>query len=117
MKDWNYLPMFKNYLFTMAELSNESFGKIIRAAMGAENKESRPAGLIDLEYMMYKTIIDDAERVYAARLEKICAKEKRKSERNNSRPSVPQDKYQSNDISPEEALRLALERSFGDDEE
>ena len=51
MKDWNYLPMFKNYLFT------------------------------------------------------------------NSRPSVPQDKYQSNDISPEEALRLALERSFGDDEE
>ena len=30
---------------------------------------------------------------------------------------MPRDKYQSDDIDPEEALRLALERSFGSDED
>jgi len=116
LKDWNYLPLFTSYSFTMKELSNESFGKIVRAAMKAEDMESRPDGLSDLEYMMYKIIIDDAERVYSMRLEKKRAKEKRTGERKTSRV-VPKDKYQPEDTDPEEVLRLALEREFGEDEE
>ena len=116
LKDWNYIPLFTSYRFTMAELSNESFGQIVRAALKAEDMETRPDGLSDLEYMMYKIIIDDAERVYSMRLEKKRAKEKRISERRSS-GAVPKDKYQPEGTDPEEALRLALEREFGEDEE
>ncbi len=115
LKDWNYLPVFKSYRYTMSELSNEAFGKIIKAAICAEDKDSRPEDLNDLEYMMYKTVIDDAERVYEARLEKKRAKANRKSGKNGAK-KAPKNHYQPDNIDPDEALRLALARSFGEED-
>ena len=115
LKDWNYLPIFKSYLYTLSELSNEAFGKIIRAAMSAEDKDSRPEELSDLEYMMYKIVIDDAERVFETRLEKKRAKANRKSG-NNVAAKAQKNHYQPDGSDPEEALRIALERSFGEEE-
>ena len=110
---WNYVPIFKDNILLMSELSNEEFGTLVRAAMSDVPAESRPEGFSDLMYMSYKVLISQVERVYREREARINAKRSRRS-RGKDSGGVPMDKYQSNDIDPDEALRIALERSFGD---
>lgn len=115
-ENWNYFPIFKSTERLMAELSDEDFGKIIRAAIVAKKDGRRPEGLSDTLYILYKVIVEEANRVYERREEKELARERRRSSRKGAK-AIQIDHYGSDDISPEEALRLALERSFGNEDE
>lgn len=111
--DWNYVPIFKDNILLMSELTNEEFGILVRSAMSGVSAEARPDGFSDLMYMSYKVLMSQVERVYREREARINAKRSRRLKGKDS-GGVPMDKYQSGDISPDEALRIALERSFGD---
>ena len=112
-RNWNYLPLFKSTVELMRELRDEDFGKVVRAALSDLPDGTRPEGFSDMLYMLYKYLLLDARKVYERREAKIEAREKRKSERQSTK--AVKDHYQSDDIDPEEALRLALIRSFGEE--
>ena len=117
--DGNYVPVFKENGILMAELSNAEFGALVRAAMLDVPAESRPEGFTDIMYMCYKVLTSQMERVYREREARIEAKKARAAKKRDGKASraVPKDKYQPEDIDPEEVMRLALARSFGDEEE
>ena len=117
--DWNYIPIFKDNIELMAELSNEEFGTLVRAAMCELPCDNRPEGFTDIMYMSYKMLVSQVNRVYRERETRIKVKKDRtdKYRRRDRNDDKPRDNYQSDDIDPDEALRIALERSFGEDEE
>ena len=117
--DWNYVPVFKENSLLMAELSNAEFGMLVRAAMCDVSAESRPDGFTDIMFMSYKVLMSQVERVYRERESRIKAKKERAAKRQDRKAdsySAPKDKYQPDGTDPEEALRIALERSFGEEE-
>ena len=119
--DWNYIPFFRDTISRMSELTDEEFGRVARAVATADDFNARPEGLNDKLYMMYKIIVGEAMRVYSYRTEKREAMEKRRQARRKAdAKSTPQKgsrqaSYSPDDIDPDEALRLALLRSFGEE--
>ena len=106
-----YFPLFPSMNNITSELTNEDLGIVIRAIWDNLPTDKRPEGYTVLQFTVYKMMIDCAERVWGS------ARKKAPSYYQGGRQSMPRDKYQSDDIDPEEALRLALERSFGSDED
>ena len=114
--EWNYIPVFKNTVISMQELSDDELGKVLRALVADVERKERPSGFSDMLYIMYKIMADDANRVYDLRKKKIAERTKRSKDKKKS--SATQNRsFPGDEIDPEEALRLALERSFGDDGE
>jgi hypothetical protein len=110
--EWNYIPVFKDNAVLMKELSDEDFGRIIRAAITDCPTDRIPEGFTDVLFMFYKIFMSQVERVFAERESRIYGK---KQSGYRQKAPAPNDKY--SEIDPEEALRLALERTFGDDDE
>ena len=104
-----YFPIFYSFDAITAELSAEDFATIVRAALRKVPVDKRPEGFTDLQYITYKMLVDSAERVWST------SKKTGGDERHKKSP--PKNSYQPDEIDPEEALRLALKRSFGDEED
>jgi hypothetical protein len=110
--EWSYIPVFKDNGVLMQELSDADFGRIIRAAINGIPTDKRPEDFSDSLFMLYKIFMSQVERVFSERESRMRAKRERRESRNKQKPS---NSYQPDGIDPEEALRLALERSFGED--
>ncbi len=113
--EWNYIPVFKDNAILMKELSNEDFGILIRAAINGVPTDKKPEGFSDVLFMLYKLFMSQVERVFAEREARMNAK-KTKQTNYRERQTSPKNHYQPDGIDPEEALRLALERSFSEED-
>ena len=113
--EWNYIPVFKDNVILMQELSNEDFGILIRAALNGVPTDKKPEGFSDVLFMLYKLFMSQVERVFAEREARINAKKEKRSAY-RGKQTTPKNHYQPDGTDPEEALRLALERSFGEEE-
>ena len=113
--EWSYIPVFKDNAFLMQELSDADFGMIIRAALRDCPTDKKPEGFTDALFMFYKLFMSQVERVFAEREARMKAKKEKQAEKNKK--ATPKNSYQPDEIDPEEALRLALLSSFGDEDE
>ena len=104
-----YFPLFPSMDKITEELSNEDIGVIIRAIWRGVPTDKRPEEYTVLQFMAYKMLVDSAERVWNSL-------RKKPSYNQGGKQSAPKNHYQPDGSDPEEALRLALERSFGEEE-
>ena len=125
-QQWNYIPIFKTTIASSRELTDEDFGKIVRAVADSTDLTERPQGFSDLQYMFFKVLADDAMRVYAIRESREAQKTRRKkaggtssTSRTAGKPAEKKTGYRPQDlndeIDPDEAFRRAIARSFGED--
>ena len=108
--EWSYIPVFKDNAVLLKELSDEDFGRIIRAAITDCPTDQKPEGFSEVLYMFYKIFMSQVARVFAERESRNYGK---KQSGYTQKTPAPNDKY--SEIDPEEALRIALERTFGED--
>ena len=52
--EWSYIPVFKDNAVLLKELSDEDFGRIIRAAITDCPTDQKPEGFSEVLYMFYK---------------------------------------------------------------
>ena len=125
-QQWNYIPIFKTTIASSRELTDEDFGKIVRAVADSTDLTERPQGFSDLQYMFFKVLADDAMRVYAIRESREAQKARRKkaggassTSRTACKPAEKKTGYRppdlNDEIDPDEAFRRAIARSFGED--
>ena len=106
-----YFPLFPSMDKITEELTDEDLGIVIRAVMRGVPTDKRPEGYTVLQFMAYKMMVDSADRVWNS------PRKKNSSYGYGQNKKPVYDKYGSDEIDPEEALRLALERTFGDDDD
>ena len=109
--DKGYMPFFFNWVEITSLLSDEDFGKVVRALCEHFKDGKSPEGIPLHLQMTYAFMLDGAERAVAY--------QKRVSERNKQNAAARWNKEEKKkkpdfyNFDPEDAFKRALERSYG----
>lgn len=111
-----YFPLFYEYLELTETLTNAEFGRLVRLLLSSvggklDKDEIQPKLRLPYSFMM-----DSAMRVFGRQKEtsdRFREMANKRWEKEKGGKKKPHDNY--SDTDPDEAFRLALERSFGDE--